>query len=89
MFEHELDMVVIVCDELFDMHQLAADAPLRHLKEQLLGLVDHLIDLALIFISQRGDLPCGRDEPTQGALPLDDARIVLNVHRGWHGIDQR
>ena len=48
-------------------------------KIELLGPVDHLVDVLRFVIGQGGDLPGRADQPAQGGRAFDDAGVVLDM----------
>ena len=75
--------------DLADGRQVAPDAPLRDVEDQLLGAVDHLIDILRLLVGQRRDLPGRADQPPQGGGAFDDVAVVLDVDGGGDAADQR
>ena len=74
-----VDAIDHVVHDLPNGHQIAADAALRDAEDELLGPVDHLIDVVGFLVGQRRDLACGADQPAEHGRPLDDVRIMLDV----------
>jgi len=89
MLYQEFDALIILAHDLFDRYQRLAHASVGHLKEDLLGLIDDLVDLTLIAIGQRGDLSGCADQAAHHGAALHNVGIVLYVDRGRHVVNQR
>ena len=61
------------------MVEVAADALLREVEDDLLRAVDELRRLADALLAEAGDLLPGADQPSKGCRLLDDARVMLDV----------
>ena len=84
-----VDAIDHAVHDLADGDQIAADAALRDVEDELLGPVHHLVDIIRLFIGQRGDLPGGADQPAEDGRALDDVGIVLDVDGRGDAVDQR
>ena len=64
------------------MRELARDALLREVEDDLLGAVDELDRLAGAVEAEPRDVVAGADQPAQRRHLADDARVVGGVRRG-------
>ena len=69
--------------------QVTPDAPLRHVEDELLGAINHFVDVLSLFIGQGRDLARRADQPAQGGRALHDVGVVLNIDGGRDVVDQR
>ena len=76
--------------DLFDPDEALSLVALRDLEDPGFRLIEDLIDLALtLVIDIADDLRRLLDESPQQRLVANDARVILEVGRRGHGIDER
>ena len=69
-------------------HEAGAQAALGERENAALGLVEHLLDVAGALVAHRRDLGGGRDQAAHHRLLADDARVVGDVGRRRHLVDE-
>ena len=73
------DALEALLQQLVDVRELAADALLREVEDDLLGAVDEIARLARSFPAEAGDLTAGTDEAPQRRCLPHDPRVVRGV----------
>ena len=83
-----LDHLHVLGQQVLQVGQVLRHPPVRHLVDEVLGLVDRLLDVVGQGEGEVGDLLGGVDQPAQGGVLLDDAGVVAHGPRGRHGVDE-
>ena len=73
------DALEALLQQLVDVRELAADALLREVEDDLLGAVDEITRLAGTLPAEAGDLAAGTDEAAQRRRLPHDPRVVRGV----------
>ena len=76
------DALEAVLQQLLDVAELARDARLREVEDDLLGAVDEVRGLAGPLPAQLGDLAARPNQPAEGRHLAHDARVVPRVRAG-------
>ena len=83
-----LEDLEALLDDRAHRHETGAHAALGEGEDAALGLVEHLLDVAGALVAHRRDLGGGRDQAAHHRLLADDARVVGDVGRRRHLIDE-
>jgi hypothetical protein len=75
-------------DQLLQAYELFRTPQLSHLEHAVLGVVEHLGGGAATLVGILDDRRGGLDQPPQHRLVTHDPRVVLDVRRGRHHVDQ-
>jgi hypothetical protein len=84
-----LEAVVRLPEQGGQRLEAARGAVLADLEQDALGPVDGDLGVVRFLVADRGDLAGCRDQVAQDRLALDDAPVVLDVHRRRHRVHQR
>src|SRR5205823_6436440 len=76
------DALEALLEQLVDVRELARDARLREVEDDLLGLVDQVAGRAGTIPAEARDLAAGVDQAAQSRHLAHDARVVAGVPAG-------
>ena len=83
-----LDRVEAALHELAQRHEAGLDPTFGNLENRPFGLVELHIGVRLGFVGRGEDLVGGVDQIPEGRLLLHDTRVVLDVGRVRHAVDE-
>ncbi len=75
--------------ELAQRHEPVAHLVVGDGEDRVLGLIEDDVGLFLRLVGRGENLVRGEDQVPEGRLLLDDPRVVLDVGRARHAVDQR
>ena len=84
----KVDVVDHVAHDGADGHEVAVDERFAHAEDQRLGLVDNRVDLLAVVVGDLGDLPRRRNQPPAQRRPLDDVRVMVDIHGRGRAADE-
>ena len=84
-----LDRVEAGLREVAQRDEAVADLVVGDGEDRVLGLVEDDVGVLLRLVGRREDLVGREDQVPEGGLLLDDPRVVLDVGRARHAVDQR
>ena len=87
--EQLLDLREALLDQLAHRQEAGLDAIVGHREDRALGVVEDEVGFLVGLVGVREDLVGRVDQRPQRRLLLDDLRVVLDVGRARHAVDQR
>ena len=87
--EQLLDLREALADQRAHRHEAGLDAVFGDREDRALGLVEDQVGFLIGFVGGAEDLVRREDQVAERRLLLDDLRVVLDVGRARHAVDER
>ena len=84
-----LDRLEARLREVAQRDEAVANLVVRDREDRMLGLVEDEVRVLRALVGRRDDLVRGGDQAPQRRLLLDDPRVVVDVGRARHAVDER